>query len=191
MSSEDLAKLWQKKRDRQSDGASTTGASEIEQQLAALSRAVDQENAECPEPPKGLTTAIMKDIRAIPAPARERLRLHWRYLAPIAATATMFIIYLSQIDFRDAGVTSGDPVPAMTPAIRSGGRVIRYNDGRVVEATNGVLLYLEGSFGAVFMMVFALSGIIALLMRRFRLAALLFIVVTLIFLARESMSIWF
>jgi hypothetical protein len=70
-------------------------------------------------------------------------------------------------------------------------RQIRYNDKRVVEATNGVLLYLEGSFGALVMVSAGIGAILSSAFGQYRAALGLMVVAIGSFILRSLMSTFF
>lgn len=70
-------------------------------------------------------------------------------------------------------------------------RRINYNDGRVVEATNGILLYLEGSFGALVMVASGIGAILSSAFGQYRAALGLMVVAIGSFILRSLMSTFF
>lgn len=70
-------------------------------------------------------------------------------------------------------------------------RSINYNDKRVVEATNGVLLYLEGSFGALVMVSAGIGAILSSAFGQYRAALGLMVVAIGSFILRSLMSTFF
>ena len=70
-------------------------------------------------------------------------------------------------------------------------RTIKYNDRRVVEATNGVLLYLEGSFGALVMVASGIGAILSSAFGQYRAALGLMVVAIGAFILRSLMSTFF
>ena len=72
-----------------------------------------------------------------------------------------------------------------------GTRTIEYNDQRVVESVNGVLLYLEGSFGALVMVASGIGAILSAAFGQYRAALGLMVVAIGAFILRSLMSTFF
>lgn len=82
-------------------------------------------------------------------------------------------------------------IAAATSLDAEAARTINYNDGRVVEATNGILLYLEGSFGALVMVASGIGAILSSAFGQYRAALGLMVVAIGSFILRSLMSTFF
>lgn len=71
------------------------------------------------------------------------------------------------------------------------GRSIRYNDARVTEVTNGLLTYLEGSFGALLMAAAGIFAVMAAAIGQYRAALALLVVAIGAFILRSFMATFF
>lgn len=78
---------------------------------------------------------------------------------------------------------SSDSVEAM--------RSVNYNDQRLVEAINAILLYLEGSFGALVMVCSGVGAILSAAFGQYRAALGLLVVAIGSFILRSFMSTFF
>lgn len=70
-------------------------------------------------------------------------------------------------------------------------RSINYNDQRVIEAINAVLLYLEGSFGALVMVCSGVGAILSAAFGQYRASLGLLVVAIGSFILRSLMSTFF
>jgi hypothetical protein len=70
-------------------------------------------------------------------------------------------------------------------------RFIRFNDARVTESVNGVLTYLEGSFGALVMVAAGIGAIMSAAFGQYRAALALMVVAVGAFILRSLMSTFF
>lgn len=70
-------------------------------------------------------------------------------------------------------------------------RNIRYNNIRLTQATNGVLLYLEGSFGALVMVASGIGAILSSAFGQYKAALGLMVVAIGSFILRSLMSTFF
>lgn len=68
---------------------------------------------------------------------------------------------------------------------------IIYNDQRIVESVNGVLTYLEGSFGALVMVASGIGAILSAAFGQYRAALGLMVVAIGAFILRSLMSTFF
>lgn len=66
-----------------------------------------------------------------------------------------------------------------------------YNDARIVEATNAVFTYLEGSFGALVMVIAGVGAILSAAFGQYRSALGLFVVAIGSFILRSIVSTFF
>jgi hypothetical protein len=71
------------------------------------------------------------------------------------------------------------------------GRNINYNAIRLTQATNGVLLYLEGSFGALVMVASGIGAILSSAFGQYKAALGLMVVAIGSFILRSLMSTFF
>lgn len=85
--------------------------------------------------------------------------------------------------------TAGDTIAQVGGA--AGGRTIRYNDARVTESVNGVLTYLEGSFGALVMVAAGIGAIMSAAFGQYRAALALMVVAIGAFILRSLMATFF
>jgi hypothetical protein len=97
-----------------------------------------------------------------------------------------FALFLVGVALIGAGL-SMDAIAQGT----TGGRAIRYNDARVTQAVNGVLLYLEGSFGALVMVASGIGAIMSAAFGQYRAALGLMVVAVGAFILRSLMSTFF
>lgn len=67
-------------------------------------------------------------------------------------------------------------------------RMIRYNDARVAMAVNAILLYLEGSFGALIMVCAGIGSIMSAAFGQYRAAISLLVVAVGSFVLRSFMG---
>ncbi len=70
-------------------------------------------------------------------------------------------------------------------------RAVNYNDQRLVEAINAILLYLEGSFGALVMVCSGVGAILSAAFGQYRAALGLLVVAIGSFILRSFMSTFF
>lgn len=84
-------------------------------------------------------------------------------------------------------LSASEPPSPVTPF---SGR-ITYNDSRITNSVNAVLLYLEGSFGAIAMLVAALLAMSFLIARRYKSAATFLTASIACFVLRSTMSTFF
>lgn len=89
--------------------------------------------------------------------------------------------------------TAQPPSPRQFGGHIGGGsaRVIRYNDGRVTESVDGVLTYLEGSFGALAMLVFAGACLILVCLKRYKSGSVAGVLALCMFTLRSLMATFF
>lgn len=194
MNDKDLARLWNEIRAGELKPAEENNE---EAALFAIAREVTRENQECPEPPSDLQGRIMADI------SKERLSAlkiwhNWRAtLVPLAASISVIMIaimILGQDQLREV-LSPSSPHPTIStndlPSHSGGGRVIRYNDERVVEATSSILLYAESSLGACILVFFAAGAILCAFLKRYRTSLILLLASILTFLLRSLISFLF
>jgi|688.fasta_scaffold778778_1 hypothetical protein len=93
-------------------------------------------------------------------------------------------LFLSGVVLLTAGL-GADAV-----AQRAGG-VLQYNNVRLTSATNGILLYLEGSFGALVMVASGIGAILSSAFGQYRAALGLMVVAVGSFILRSLMSTFF
>ena len=72
-----------------------------------------------------------------------------------------------------------------------GSSSVKYNDTRIADATNAVMIYAEGSFGALIMLVCGAISLLCLALRRFKSAALAAAAFVAAFGLRSLMSTFF
>lgn len=187
MVKKNLSKIWFALRRQQSAGESALSA---DSELQQLSHAVDVLEHDCPEPPAFLADKIMNTIRK-PAP-RSLIRRagEWISSAPAAVLVACCLALFIVGHNTDLATISPPPPPGTS---EHGGtspetRTIYYNDQRIVESVNGVLLYGQGSFGALLMMVGLMLCIGFACARKYRAAALCLAGAFLIFLVRSALS---
>ena len=81
--------------------------------------------------------------------------------------------------------------PAVPGGGGSGGGTITYNDERITNATNAILTYIEGSFGALIMIAAGLGAIISSAFGQYRAALGLLVVAVGAFILRSLVSTFF
>ena len=104
------------------------------------------------------------------------------------ALPTVAIVCVALIAIRPGEV----PLPQVTDLPSANlPNLGNYNDTRISTFTNRVFAYVEGSLGAVVMVVFALAALIFAALRRFKLALLFLILAALCFIARSMVASFF
>ncbi len=74
---------------------------------------------------------------------------------------------------------------------QSGGLVATYNDSRIADATNQILTYIEGSFGALVMVGAGISAILSAAFGQYKMALGCLIVAVGSFILRSVLSTFF
>lgn len=192
MSDKDLNSQLEEAKEKIRSGtdAATSATSTLEKIIISTER----EKERYPGPPVGLETRIMGSILEQETTS---WRAWWyRHSRAISACCSIMLVFgsLYLLDQQLFSIPEIKEVPKIqSPDIipnipYSGSRRINYNDGRVVEATNSILLYTEGSMGGLITLALFMGILVAAITRRFRASIVFFVLFVLMVTIRTFLA---
>ena len=104
-------------------------------------------------------------------------------------TQTQVVLFLIGVGLLSGGIT--EMASAASGSNGQGALTLEYNDTRLTQAVNLVLSYIEGSFGAMVMVVAGLSAIISSALGQYKAALGLLIVAVGAFILRSLIGAFF